>query len=704
MKDENFNQIVSLIWSLADTLRGYYRPHQYGSIILPFVVLRRLDQSIQPTRAEVAKVWSQVEKMPSIQLKEARLKQASKLNFYNISSFATNMVEPHKTALEKAKENRDGLLSNIEAFINGFCIEPGIAKQKNAPLTITAIFVNYFNFSSTLSKLHEYKLLYRLLEQLTSSDLDLSLDKVSNIQMGYIFEELIRKFSEQSNETAGEHFTPREVIRLMVDLLIKEDPQLKENPNVHRTIYDPACGTGGMLSLADNYIKEMNYGKTYLFGQELNPESYAICASDMLIKGYDVENIKLGNTFDNDQHKEATFHYMLSNPPFGVDWSKAADGEMGVKNEHETKGFNGRFGPGLPRKSDGSLLFVLHMLSKMKKSSDKDLGSRIAIVLNGSPLFSGAAGSGESEIRRHLLENDFLEAIIALPDQMFYNTGISTYIWIISNNKSENRRGKVQLINAVNYFQKMRKSLGDKRKEISDEDRAKITKLYADFTESDDVKIFDNQAFGFHRVTVERPLRLNFQITEERLALLNDQTAWNKLATSKKREGKDRDKAVKEGELLQKEILTCLRSLSASLFKNRVAFSKLLKTAFKEKKLKISSAVFKSILTALSEQDETADVCVYESGANKGNIEPDSSLRDYENIPLTQEIDEYMAREVLPHVPDAWVDASKTKVGYEIPFTRHFYVYEPPRPLAVIESEILSLEGDLRGLLSEVFR
>ena len=698
---ENFSSTVSFIWSVADLLRGDYKAHQYGSMILPFVVLRRLDQAIEATRDDVTKAYETGKNRPRPILEKTLLK-ASKMSFFNISPQATSRKEGEegKTVLEKITEDPANIADQLISYIEGFCIDPSQAEidDMDAEVTITRIFLKHFKFRDKVSDLNQADLLYQIVKKFTQ--VDMSLETVSNHDMGYIFEELIRKFSEQANETAGEHFTPREVIKMMVNLLTAEDGEGLSKGHQIRSIYDPACGTGGMISIAEKYLLNLNPDiSLQLYGQELNPESYATCASDMLIKGQDVKRIKLGNSFSQDQHPTSTFSYMLSNPPFGVDWSKV---EKKVRDEHETLGFNGRFGPGLPRKSDGSLLFVLHMLSKMK--SPEEGGSRIAVVLNGSPLFSGAAGSGESEIRRYLLENDLLEAIVALPDQMFYNTGISTYIWVISNKKPDHRKGKIQLINGVNYFQKMRKSLGDKRKELSDEHIDQLTKLYANFEESDEVKIFDNNAFGFHRVTVERPLKLNFQISEERLARLDDQSAWKKLVTSKKKDKQKQAKEIEEGRVFQTQILEILRSLDGSLFINRASFVKLLKAGFKKAGVKVPAPVFKAILSALSEPDENAEDCIYESGANKGNTEPDSSLRDYENIPLTEEIYEYMAREVLPHVSDAWVDESKTKVGYEIPFTRHFYVYEPPRPLAVIESEIRSLEDDLRGLLAEVFR
>jgi len=511
--------------------------------------------------------------------------------------------------------------------------------------------------------------------------------------MGYIFEELIRKFSEQSNETAGEHFTPREVIRFMVNLLFAEDGAVLSKPGIVRTMFDPACGTGGMLSVAEEHLAKLNpQARLQVYGQELNDESYAVCKADMLIKGQEADNIKVGNSFSDDGLPGLKADYLISNPPFGVDWSKA---ESVVKTEHKTQGHAGRFGPGLPRKNDGALLFLLHMLSKMKPASEG--GSRLAIVFNGSPLFTGAAGSGESEIRRWVLENDMLEAIVALPDQMFYNTGISTYIWLVTNRKAPERRGKVQLINGVEHFQKMRKGLGDKRNELSNDHIDQLTRLYADFTEGPEVKIFDNEDFGFNRITVERPLKLNFQASEERIARLADETGWQNLLKSKKK-GDAAETEIAEGKALQEAVLGVLSGLDGTrLYRSRPDFVVDLKAAAKHRGVKMAATVQKAVLSALSERDEAAEVCMKKDGP-----EPDTDLRDNENVPLKEDIDAYMAREVLPHVPDAWVDGSKMKVGYEIPFTRHFYVYEPPRPLAVIEGEIRDLEREIQGMLAEV--
>lgn len=686
----NFSEKVSFIWSVADLMRGDYKASEYGRVILPFLVLRRLDQVLLQTRDAVRKADAKfpADKTPEA-LRERMLLKASGESFYNTSELN----------FEALKDDANNAAANLTSYVHGF--------SKNV-----RDIMEKFRFEAQVARLDSANLLFRVLRKFIELDVDpylrdekgapklgpdgKPLPNVSNMEMGYIFEELIRKFSEQSNETAGEHFTPREVIKFMVTLLFAEDDELLHTPGIIRTIYDPACGTGGMLSVAEEHLSQLNpKAQLKVYGQELNAESYAVCKADMLIKGQEANNIKYGNSFSDDGLPEIKADYLLSNPPFGVDWSKA---DKEVRDEHANRGYAGRFGPGLPRKNDGSLLFLLHMLSKMKPVEQG--GSRLAIVFNGSPLFTGAAASGESEIRRWIIENDWLEAIVALPDQMFYNTGISTYIWLVSNRKAPHRRGKVQLINGVEHFQKMRKSLGDKRKELSDDHIRELTKLYAEFdadTDHPEVKVFDNEDFGFHRITVERPLQRNFQASEERLARLEDERSWQSLLTSKKK-GEKGKAEIAAGEALQEGVLKVLKALGGTtVFKARPKFVTALKAEAKRQGVTIPATVQKAILSALSERDETAQVCL-----KKGQPEPDPDLRDYENVPLKEDIDEYMAREVLPHVPDAWVDESKTKVGYEIPFTRHFYVYEPPRPLEVIEKEIRELEQEIQGMLAEV--
>ena len=664
-----FSEKVSFIWSVADLLRGDYKQSEYGRVILPFTVLRRLDQVLAPTREAVRKAAEKHADAPPA-LRERMLLRAAGpgQHFYNTSKldFAGLLADPGHIA------------KHLIGYINAFS-----ANARD--------IVEQFRFDAQIERLDRANLLFLIVQKFAA--VDLHPDRVSNLEMGYIFEELIRKFAEQSNETAGEHFTPREVIRLMVDLLFVEDDAALRQPGIVRTLYDPACGTGGMLSVAEEYLHELNPGaRLQVFGQEINDESYAICKADMLIKGQDADQIKRGNSFSEDGHVGLKVDYLLSNPPFGVDWTKA---EKAIVTEHEQKGHAGRFGPGLPRKNDGSLLFLLHMLSKMKSPAEG--GSRLAIVFNGSPLFTGAAGSGESEIRRHVLENDLLEAIIALPDQMFYNTGINTYVWVVTNRKPPQRRGKVQLINGVNHFQKMRKSLGDKRKELGGDHIKHLVRCFDDFREGPEVKIFDNEDFGFRRITVERPLRLDFLATPERIARLADQKGWQNLLESKKK-GNAGEAEIAAGRELQVAVLRALARLDpAKLFLDREDFLKALDGALKAEKVKIPAAVEKAIVTALGERNEAAAICM-----SKGAPEPDPDLRDNENVPLKEDIATYMAREVLPHVPDAWVDESKTTIGYEIAFTRHFYEYTPPRPLEVIEAEIRTLEAEIQAMLGEV--
>jgi type I restriction enzyme M protein len=477
----------------------------------------------------------------------------------------------------------------------------------------------------------------------------------------------------------------------MVDLLFTPDSKALATPGTVRTIFDPAMGTGGMLSVSQEYLHELNDGsRLETFGQDYNPQSYAISGSDMMIKGQDIEHIVFGNSFTQDGFSEKKFDYMLANPPFGVEWKPE---QKFIEKEYEEKGFNGRFGAGTPRINDGSFLFLQHMMSKMKEP--KDGGSRIGIVFNGSPLFTGSAGSGESDIRKWIIENDRLEAIIALPDQLFYNTGISTYIWIVTNRKENRRKGKVQLIDATSFFNKMRKSLGNKRNEVSDTHRKKIVEIYDSFREGQYCKIFPNTFFGYQRITVERPLKLSFCANDERLEKLKQTSQFTALAMSKKRKDtKGAEAEIAEGEKLQTAILAALRALEKSgTVKNQKTFELLLANALGDIKLK--APLYKAILDALSERDESADT-VRDA---KGNIVPDSELRDYENVPLDEKISEYMKREVLPYVPEAWVDETKTKIGYEISFNRYFYVYQPPRSVEEIQADLTKIEDEIAALL-----
>jgi type I restriction enzyme M protein len=570
--------LSSFIWSVADLLRGDFKQSEYGKVILPFTVLRRMDCVLKKTK-EAVLAENTLRQKAGINPEPFLLRKA-KQSFYNTSPMDM------KTLMGDQDLVKENLYSYIQAF---------------SP-SVRDIFER-FDFYTQIDRLVKDGLLYQVTEKFAG--FDLHPDKVSNTEMGTVFEELIRKFAEISNETAGEHFTPREVIRLMVNLIFVEDDDVLAHPGVVRTIYDPTAGTGGMLSVAGEYLAEHNpQARLTMYGQELNDESYAICKADMLIKGQDVRNIIAGNTLSDDGHAHNAFDYMLSNPPFGVEWKKV---ETAVRKEHEQEGYNGRFGPGLPRVSDGSLLFLLHLISKMRPAVDG--GSRFGIVLNGSPLFTGGAGSGESEIRRYVLENDLVEAIIGLPTDMFYNTGISTYVWILSNRKPANRKGKVQLIDASSFWQKMRKSLGSKRKELSEEHIAEITRIFGNFRKvtKDGVpisRIFKNEEFGYRTITVERPLK-----------------------------------------------------------------------------------------------DEDGNAVLIAKGKNKGEIQPDSDLRDTENVPLHEDVEVYFDREVLPHVPDAWIDHEKTKVGYEIPFNRQFYVFKPPRSLDVIDAELKGVTDRILTML-----
>ena len=687
------SQMANFIWSVCNLLRGPYKRNEYRKVILPLTVLRRFDCILEPTKD---KVLAEHEKLKgkSENIIYAKLKNITDVSFYNLS----------KLNFKKLLDDPNHIAQHLNSYINAF--SPNVRQ----------IFER-FDFGVQINKMNEKNLLYQVIKKFASDEIDLSPAKIDNMQMGYVFEELIRIGAEQANEEAGEHFTPREVIKLMVNLLLSPEADLRKS-HVVKTIYDPACGTGGMLSVSENYIRTLNAeAQPKLYGQDWNDDAYAVCRADMLIKGEEADNIKPECTFEHDGFPKDKFDYMLANPPFGVEWKQQ---QKTINDEHDKLGYDGRFGAGLPRINDGSLLFLQHMISKMRKPEDG--GSRIGIVFNGSPLFTGDAGSGESNIRQWIIENDWLEAIVAMPDQLFYNTGISTYIWIITNRKEKKRKGKIQLIDAREFYVKMRKSLGNKRNQIGDgEDNrpdqiAEITKIYGNFIhdekrqiEIDGVKksvivskIFDNKAFGFNKITVERPLRLNFKADVERIARLDKIKAFQKIATSDKKNEKIRQQEIAEGVKRQQAIKNLLAQLaqktSGQLFKHRDSFIKELKNLDQKLSVRLSAAELKAILEALSEKDETAEVC----RDSKGNPEPDTDLRDTENVPLKENIDDYFRREVLPHVPDAWVDQSKTKVGYEIPLNRHFYRYEPPRPLEKIEADIKGLETEIVSLLAEV--
>ena len=573
--DKNkINQKADLIWAIAEKLTGVYKPHEYGDVILPLTVIRRFDCILSDTKEAVLNKFEEVKNLP---MRDVLLKKASGFEFYNVSQYT----------FEKLMDDPDNIEDNFRDYINGF--------SENVQ-----DIIEKFKFDGHITNMANKDILYIVLKEFTTDKGNLHPNEISNLEMGYIFEEIIRRFSEAHNEDAGQHYTPREVIQLMVNILFYDDNDILSGKNVAKTIYDPACGTGGMLSVAEEYLHSLNASTELVsFGQEINDQTFAICKADMLIKGNNADFIKDGNTLSDDQFKGQTFDYILSNPPFGREWKN----EKAKVMEEAKLGFGGRFGAGLPAASDGQMLFLMTAISKMKDISQG--GSRIAIIHNGSPLFTGDAGSGPSDIRKYILENDMLEAIIALPNDIFYNTGIATYIWVLSNKKAGTKReGKVQLINANELYEKRRKSLGNKRNDISVEQISEITKIYGDFVENEISKIFDNEDFGYTKITVERPL-----LDEEGNPVLK-----------------------------------------------------------------------------------------------KNKLQPDSSKRDTENVPLKEDIKEYFEREVLPFAPDAWIDEKKSKVGYEIPFTRYFYKYEAPRPSDVIMAEIMELEKELSGSLEEVFR
>lgn len=638
----NFQDKVSFIWSIAEVLRGPYKPEDYGKVILPLAVLRRFDCVLDSTKDEVLSNFEKFKAMNE-DAREPILNRIAKQNFHNASNYN----------FTKLLSDADNIADNLRDYINGF--------SKTA-----RDIMDHFDFDRQIDKLDNNNLLYLTIKRF--SELDLHPEVVSNVEMGYIFEELIRRFSEHAE--AGDHYTPREVVRLMVSLLFMHDDDMLTKPGLTQTLYDCAAGTGGMGSVAQEYLKELNAtADLEFFAQEINDESYAICKADILIKGADAKNIRLGNTLSNDQFKGEKFDYLISNPPYGVDWKSY---EKPIKAEHEEQGYNGRFGPGTPRTSDGQLLFLLHLISKMKPvTAENPQGSRLAIIMNGSPLFTGDAGSGESEIRRYVLENDLVEGIVAMPNDLFYNTGISTYIWILTNNKAAIRKGKVQLINAVNFSKKMKKSMGSKRNEIAQEQIDEIVRLYGDFKEGEYVKIFDNEDFGYHKITVERPLRLSFCISEERIQRVVEQKAFQNLATSKKK-GDNGLAEIEAGQAMQTKIIEVLRSLeSKQLFKNRDEFTKLLKDVFKKEDVTIGAPVLKAILAGLSEKDETADICM----KNKTDVDANSDLRDIETIALKENIEEYFEREVKSYYPDAWIDYANIKIEYKINFSNRFYKF-----------------------------
>lgn len=725
----NKQAVIDLVYDIANKLRGPYRPPQYRRVMLPMTVLRRLDLLLQPTKDDVIAEFERLEAqgLEGDVLHKVLARKASRGRrqpLYNISPFT----------FEKMLGDPPNIAANLSSFINGF--------SEN----VRRIFER-FEFEAEIEKLDKSNRLFLIVKEFADPKVKLHPNDLDNADMGDVFEELVRRFNEQANEEAGDHFTPREVIRLMANLVYTDEEDVWK-PGIVRTIYDPTCGTGGMLSVSEDMIKSQNdKAHLELFGQEYNAESWAICCADMLIKDESVDNIAFGDTLTDDGHHGRRFHYMLANPPFGVEWKPQEDV---VKKEHEELGFAGRFGPGLPAIRDGATLFLMHMISKMHPSPENGgEGSKIAIVFNGSPLFNGDPGPSESNIRRWIIENDWLDAIVALPDQLFYNTGILTYVWIVSNRKPEHRRGKIQLIDATRHYVKMAKSKGDKRNRIAgtedgDPDQiSDIVRLYGEYQDGATARvlvkngdkeeweervccrIFDNRDFGYLKVTVERPLRLNFQISAERIARIANESAFQNLAKSKKKFGSTDYKAeIAAGEAHQAAIIAALEAaVSDKLFKNRDTFADHLEGVLADVTPKVAANVRKLLISALSERDQTADVCL----DNKGNREPDPELRDVELISLPDNApaklpigydrdadntklrdlvhdhcEAYLAREVTPFVADVWIDHAKTKVGYEIPINRHFYVYKPPRDLEAIEADITALEKDILAQLKKV--
>ena len=681
MAIKNFQDKVSFIFSIADVLRGPYRPNQYGKVILPLTVLRRLDCVLAPTKQAVLKGHAK-HKDKGEKAREGILNRIAKQQFHNTS----------KLDFAALKGDANNVAKNLTHYIKGFS-----ARARD--------MFDKFSFSEHIERLDEANRLYLVVSKFAK--IDLHPETVKNQEMGYIFEELIRKYNEDANETAGDHFTPREVIRLMVNILFTPDGQVLTRKGIAPTIYDPTCGTGGMLSTSEEFIAELNPdARPEIFGQDFNPESYAVCGSDMLIKGHSIDHIVhgdvLGDGKTTDGFPSEKFDYMLSNPPFGVKWEAEKDI---VHKEYQDLGFGGRFGAGTPRINDGSFLFLQHMISKMKTKAKG--GTRLGIVFNGSPLFTGDAGGGESNIRRWIITHDWLEAIIALPDQLFYNTGIFTYIWIVTNRKSKERQGKVQLINAVSIFEKMTKSLGNKRNYITPRQIAEITRIHADFAEGPHSKIFNNADFGYRKITIERPLRLRFQFCEDGFEAFQAARSFQNLAKSRKKDKKTKAAEEKAGLEHQTEIIELIQILDESkVWMDREEFLTDLDSAAKSANVKLPAPIMKAIIASFGQRDENAEICRDKDGAP----EPDTELRDSEYVPLTDDIYEYFDKEVKPFVPDAWIDESKRDqqdgavgiVGYEIPLNRHFYVYKPPRPLKEIEADIAVLEKDIVTELREV--
>jgi type I restriction enzyme M protein len=700
----NHSQIVSFIWGVADLIRDTFKRGRYQDVILPLTVLRRLDCVLAPTKAKVLEI--QVKYKDKIENLDAQLRRASGFAFYNTSQY------DFKKLLDDAPQ----IAQNLRNYIAGFSQNMREVLEK-------------FNFDNIISNLDEAGLLFQVMQRFADPRVNLHPDAIDNFTMGTIFEELIRRFNEALNENPGEHFTPRDVIHLMVDLLLAGDQERLGREGVVLSVYDPCCGSGGMLTIAKEHITvgERRDGELvsdpvnaaadiHLFGQEVNPETWAVSKSDLYMKsedGRDAEKIAFGSTLSNDRHAERGFDYLITNPPYGKDWKRDEDA---VRAEHE-RGAAGRFAPGLPRISDGQLLFLLHMLAHMKEPEQE--GSRVAIIMNGSPLFTGDAGSGESEIRRWILENDFLEALIALPEQLFYNTGIATYIWVLTNRKAPERRGKVQLIDATSFWTLLRKSLGAKRREIPFEKKQDILRLLRNFKdgeirrterngESNEAvvsRIYPTTNFGFRKITVDRPLRLDFQATPERIGRLQEERAFKNLAISRKK-GAAKAKEEEAGRAQQAAILEFLHGLPDTLYLDRSEFEVVLAREADRAGLKLAAPIKKAILSALSERSEKAAICHDQDGSP----EPDPDLRDTESVPLSEPVEEFFEREVEPHIPDAWIDADRRDsqdgkvgiVGYEINFNRYFYEYRPPRPLEEIEGDIKAVEQEILTMLRDV--
>ena len=700
----NHSEIVSFIWGVADLIRDTFKRSKYQDVILPLTVLRRLDCVLAQTKRKVLE--RQARYTGKIENLDPLLRRASGFAFYNTSRYD----------FEKLLADAPHIAQNLRNYIAGFSPNMREVLEK-------------FDFDNTISKLDEAGLLFLVVQRFGDPQVNLHPDAVDNATMGTIFEELIRKFNEALNENPGEHFTPRDVVHLMVDLLLAGDDDRLRTKGVVLSVYDPCCGSGGMLTIAKEHITagEIRDGEprgdavnrgadTHLFGQEVNPETFAICKSDLFMKsedGRDAENVLFGSTLSNDRHARDAYDYMIANPPYGKDWKRDQDA---VRDEHD-RGAAGRFGPGLPRISDGQLLFLQHMLAHVKAPAQG--GSRVAIIMNGSPLFTGDAGSGESEIRRWILENDLLEALIALPEQLFYNTGIATYVWVLTNRKRSERRGKVQLIDATSFWILLRKSLGAKRREVPFERKQDILRLLADFEDGATRKVvqdgeerevvvsrvYPTTHFGFRKITVERPLRLDFQASPERIARLDDQRAFANLAVSRKK-GAAGAKDEAAGRKQQAAIRALLGSLPDESFLDRALFEVELSRATRKAELKLAAPVRKAILSALSERNDEAEIC----RDREDRPEPDPELRDTENVPLLEDIESFFEREVKPHVPDAWIDANRRDpqdgevglVGYEINFNRYFYEYRPPRPLEEIEADIQQVEKEIMAMLREV--